>query len=199
MRLVYFTLNPHSYRPSHKEAINSIKMQALILSWYVVTIISYGLPEVPWSISAGIQRGTFQQAEFRVICHSALDTGDLNRVWCVAAVLTFDPRLSGGPRWQKVKVKGRWEGDGVRGASDGCTGSPVWECRTQTVPHVCLRGDGAVCELFQIPRSSSVCSRSPPWPWGETQRPRGSGSQAGGAEAPVWVSVISQINTNPQP
>lgn len=59
----------------------------------------------------------------------------------------------------------------VRGASDGCEGSPVWECRTQTVPDVYLRGDGDVCELFQIRRSSPVCSHSPPWPWRNTEGP----------------------------
>lgn len=93
-------------------------------------------------------KGTFQQADSRVIYHSTLDTGDLNRVWCVAAVLAFDPRLSGGPRWQRVKVKGKGDGDGVWGASDGCKGSPVWECRTQTLPDVYVRGDRAMGELL---------------------------------------------------
>lgn len=49
-------------------------------------------------------------------------TGDLNRVWCVAAVLAFDPRLSGGARWQRVKVKGKGWGKGDGGVREHLTG-----------------------------------------------------------------------------
>lgn len=43
-----------------------------------------------------------------------MDTGDSNRVWCVAAVLAFDPRLSGGGAMVTES-----QGQGERGDGDG--------------------------------------------------------------------------------
>lgn len=76
-----------------------------------------------------------------------MDTGDSNHIWCVAAVLPLDPRLSGGPRWQSQGQGEEESGGGDKSEQHLTAGEPcVWECRTQTVPDVCLRGDGVVCE-----------------------------------------------------
>lgn len=77
----------------------------------------------------------------------------------------------------------------ARGASDGCEGSPVWECGTQTVPDVYLRGDGAACEPFQIRRSSPVCSHSPPWPRRNTEGPL-----VWGCRFPGWRLRGTELN-----
>lgn len=76
-----------------------------------------------------------------------MDTRDLNRVWCVAAVLAFDPRLSGGPRWQRVKVKGKGDGDGdgACGASDGCKGSLSGSAEPRQSQTSIWGGDDVVC------------------------------------------------------
>lgn len=119
---------------------------------------------LPFGPSLQEFKGTFQQTDFRLIYYSMAGAGDLNRVWCAAVVLAFDPRLSGGPRWQGVKVKGKGDGDGVWEACDGCEGSPsgraeprqfqtsIW---VETVLRVISLG---------APRSYPVCSHSPLWP-----------------------------------
>ena len=145
-----FTLNLYSRRTRQR---TSNKCDLLFIRLHMSS--QWLLSEVFGSISAGIQShiptGWFW-SDLPFSIH--MDTRDLNRVWCVAAVLAFDPRLSGGPRWQRVKVKGKGDGDGdgdgACGASDGCKGSLSGSARTQTVPDVYLKGWR--CRVFRSPR-----------------------------------------------
>lgn len=98
-------------------------------------------------------KSTFHQADVSDLPFSIyVVTGDLNHVWCVAAVLASDPRLSGGPRWQRVKVKG----NGGRGwawvASDGwkvCLSGSAEPRQSQTS----IWGETVLCvNPFRAPR-----------------------------------------------
>lgn len=141
--IIDFSLNP--CRTSQRDAINAIKANHLFSrSSYLATIL-VSLRSLGPSLQEF--KATFQQADFRVIYHSAFiltqGTWTVSDVWLLCKPLT--PDCLGGHGDRESRSRGMGRGMGV-GSIWRVEGLPVWECRTQTVPDVYLRGDGVVCE-----------------------------------------------------
>lgn len=121
-------------------------------------ILSFSRPSLPEFSD------TFQQADNLPF---SVDTGDLNRVWCVAAVLGC---LEG---HGDVESRSSGVGAGVWDASNGCESTPSGTAEARHL-QMSIPEKTVLCVIFLgAPFSFPVCSNSPRWPCdGGTEGPQ---------------------------
>lgn len=119
-----------------------------------------GVLEVSAYIAAGIQShiptGWFFLGWF-TIRHSHGHRGLEPCLMCACCVTLWPQTV-----WRATVTESQGQGEGGTGLGSiwWMEGLPVWECRTQTVPDVYLRGGGVPCEPLPIHTSYSLSAPS---------------------------------------